>query len=277
MVATIGIRAPAAEVTTVATVITAGIRAPAAEITTVYNIPTIGLRAAEAVVTNLTKTTNTIRAAQAQVTTIVKGRIENRKARCWPGSLDGHDLYVLRLGDTRTLVYDLTTDCWMEWADPDAEFWRPQCGMNWFGMGNNSFTRGITSDLIAGDDNFGLLWVVEPERGYDEAPRDDLPDAAFTRRVVGGVPMRMRATQKVGAVYATIDGGDPQFAGGAITLRTSDDNGETWQDHGTITIEPGNWNQEIVWRSIGLIKAPGRIFELTDNGATVRIDGLDMR
>ncbi len=277
MVATVEIRAPQADVTTVATVITAGIRSPQASVTTVYNIPSAGIRAAEGLVTTLSKTTNTIRSSQAIVTTIVKGRIDNRKVRSWAFSQDGHDFYVLRLGDVRTLVYDLTTDKWMEWNDPDTTYWRPQCGMNWYGMGTKSFSAGATANAIAGDDNYGLLWVIEPERGYDEAPRTDLPDAGFTRTIIGGMPMRMRQTQEIGAAYVTMNLGEPQISGASMTLRTSDDNGKTWQSHGTITVIPGDYDQEFAWRSLGLVKSPGRVFEITDNGATVRIDGLEIR
>lgn len=278
MVATAEIRAPAAETTTVAAGPTAGIRSPFAGVTTIFNIPTAQIRASGFVTTSLTKTTNTVRVSQAVVTSIVKGRIDNRKVRSWWFSQDGHDFYVLRLGDTRTLVYDLTTDTWSHWSDPDTEYWRPQCGMNWLDMANPSFTiDGATSNAICGDDNFGLLWVIEPELGYDEAPRTDLNDAPFPRKVVGGVLQRLRDTTKVGAVYVTMNLGEPQFTGAGITLRTSVDNGQNWLDHGTITIDPGNYDQEIVWRALGLIRAPGMIFEISDNGAADRIDSLDMR
>lgn len=277
MVATAEVRGSQGVVTTVATVVTAGIRGSQGLVTTVYNIPTVGLRASQGLVTTVTKTTNTIRSSQAVVTSVVKGRIDNRKIRCWPFSQDGHDYYVLRLGDTRTLVYDLTTDCWAHWSDPDTEYWRPQCGMNWLDMDNPSFTiDGMTSNAICGDDNFGLIWCIVPEQGYDEPPRTDLEDAAFPRKIVGGLPQRLRETTPVGAVYLTMNLGEPQFTGAGVTLRTSDDNGQNWTNHGTITITPGDYSQEFVWRSLGLIRAPGRIFEISDNGVD-RIDSLDMR
>lgn len=276
MVATASIRDSGGSVTAVAAS-TPALRASQFGVTTVYNIPSAAIRSSGMVVTSITKTTNVVRASQQSVTAVCKGRIDNRKVRSWWFSQDGHDFYVLRLGDVRTLVYDLSTDKWMEWADPDHDYWRPQCGLNWGGMGNVSFISGATSNAICGDDNFGLLWVIEPERGYDEAPRDDLPDAGYTRTILGGMPMRMRETIKVGAAYVTMDLGNPQISGAGMTLRTSDDYGKTWTSHGTITVEPGNYDQEFVWRSIGLVKAPGRIFEISDNGATIRIDGLEIR
>jgi hypothetical protein len=44
-----------------------------------------------------------------------------------------------------------------------------------------------------------------------------------------------------------------------------------------LTVTPSDYSQEFAWRSLGLIRAPGRMFELSDNGAAVRIDGLDIR
>ena len=277
MVTTTGVRAPFGDVTTVIKSLTSGIRSPFASVTVVYNIPTTGVRSSEFISTTLTKTSNAIRVSQATVTTVARGRIDNRKVRSWAFSQDGHDYYVLRLGDTRTLVYDLSTDTWSHWSDPDTEYWRPQCGLNWLDMDNPSFTTdGATSNAICGDDNYGLLWAITPEQGYDEAPREDLSDAAFPRKIVGGLPQRLRETTPVGAVYLTMNLGEPQFTGAGVTLRTSDDNGQNWTDHGTITITPGDFSQEFVWRSLGLIKAPGRIFEISDTGVD-RIDSLDMR
>lgn len=214
---------------------------------------------------------------QAQVLAIVQGRIDNRKVRAWTFSLDGHDFYVLRLGDSGTLVYDTATEQWAEWKTEDLPFWRLQTGMNWLGMSIASFNEGATAPIIAGDDTYGLLWSLVPEDGLDEDPRgpeyDDIP---FTRKVTGGVVTRRRDPISCNAVYLTANVGYPQAGAADITLRTSDDNGVTWTDHGAITVEAANYTQEISWRSLGTFFAPGRIFELEDKGASVRLDNLDM-
>ena len=215
--------------------------------------------------------------SQATVFAAGRGRIDNRRIRSWWFTLDGHDFYVLRLGDTETLVYDMSTGQWSTWSSPEMDTLRVNAGINWLGMSRKSFQDGHTTNIVSGDDTYGLLWTLNPDRGVDESPRSDRPDAPYTRRVIGGVPMRLRETQKSGAAYITASIGEPQLVGANITLRTSDDNGKTWLSHGTITATAGTWDQEFVWRSLGLIKAPGRIFEITDNGATVRIDALDIR
>lgn len=223
-----------------------------------------------------------IEVSQAVTLAAVKGRIENRRLRAWPGRLDGHELYFLRLGESSTLVYDLTTQQWSRWASPDKDFWRVGVGMNWLGMGRETFgpdtagTAPAESEVVAGDDTFGLLWTLAPTQGFDNHPYSSV-EMSFNRITVGGIPITMRDTKPVGAAYLTASFGTPQITGATISLRTSDDFGKSWTSHGTITVEPGNYDQEFVWRSLGLIKSPGRIFELTDNGATVRIDGLEIR
>lgn len=241
------------------------------------NFPSENIRVTNASVGGATTADMDIRATQAFVFAAVRGRIEDRRMRAWGCRLDGHDFYILRLDETETVVYDLTTGQWTKWESPERIFLRTAVGMNWDGMTTATFSGGANSTIVAGDDTFGLLWTLDPTIGFDNNPSDSDVEMAFTRTVVGGVPMRLRDTQQVGAVYVTASLGNPQLSGADITLRTSDDSGNTWQDHGTITINPGDYEQELVWRSLGLIRAPGRIFEISDNGASVRIDGLDMR
>ena len=64
---------------------------------------------------------------------VTSGRIANPKLRVWTFSLDGHDFYVLRLGDDGTLVYDTYSEQWMDWDTLDLGFWRLNTGMNWIG------------------------------------------------------------------------------------------------------------------------------------------------
>ena len=243
----------------------------------VFNYPAETVSSSEFYLKTVVENRATVEASYARVFAIVTGRVASHRVRCFTFSLDGHDFYVLHLGQDTTLVYDLTTGQWMEWTTPDLNFWRANTGWNWISMGRTTFANGHTSNVVIGDDTKGLLWTLEPEQGYDESTRESKPNMGFTRRVVGGVPMRMRETQTVGAAYLTANLGEPQITAANVTLRTSDDNGNNWTDHGTITVDPGNFDQEFVWRSLGLIRAPGRIFEVTDDGATVRIDGLDIR
>lgn len=257
---------------------TVGLLASEGRVFSIYNFPSIGVQASEDQIKVTVKAGSPIDVSEARVFAVVRGRLENHKVRAFPARLDGHDFVFLRLGENDTLVWDFTTKQWTRWSsEVDNNVWRPSVGNNWTGMGKPFYDDGAMSDVILGDDTFGLLWTLNPDSGIDQHPdplRSDLP---YIRKVVGGLSMRLRETLKCGAVYLTADVGTPQVTDATISLRTSDDYGKTWQPQGTITVEPGNYDQEFAWRALGLIKAPGRIFEITDNGATVRIDSMDMR
>ena len=275
--ATASVLAPEARVFSVVEATAAAARITEARVFTIYNFPTEFEQVSEVRVLAPVMYTSPMELSEARVFAIVRGRTENRRIRAWGFSLDGHDYYVLRLGEIETLVYDLSTGQWSEWASPGLPYWRAHIGGNWLGLGIGAYANGATTTVVAGDDTLGLLWILEPDQGLDESPREDRPDAAFQRAVTGGVPMRMRETAKCNAVYVTMSLGSPAMVGAAITLRTSDDMGRTWLDHGTLTVTQDDWAQEVAWRALGLIRAPGRIFEVTDNGAATRIAGADMR
>lgn len=248
-----------------------------ARVLTIYNVPTENLLVTQGAVKALVEPSLDIEVSQARVLAVVRGRIENRKLRAWGFSLDGHDFYVLRLGETETIIYDMSTGQWQVWDDGINPVWRAQVGTNWLGIGQNGYLTGAMSQVISGDHNYDIIWSLDPALGYDEHPVTEGEAIPFERKVTGGIPMRLRNTKKIGAAYLTAAVGFPQVVGAEITLRSSDDNGQTWSDHGTLTAEVDNYSQEFVWRSLGLVKAPGKIFEITDNGASVRLDSLDVR
>ena len=187
-------------------------------------------------------------------------------------SLDGHEFYVLRLGERETLVYDLTTNTWASWDSPGRSVWRANSGTNWIGVLGSGDMGTMATNIVLGDDGFGTLWTLDPEAGYDEGPFDGDNNENFTRTVTGGIPIRGRPSPRCNAVDLTASVGDPGMTDTAIQLRYSDDNGRTWFSAGTVIVRPNVFSTELRWRSLGLMKAPGRIFEVIDTGATVRID-----
>jgi hypothetical protein len=248
-----------------------------ARVRAIVNFPTTGVAVTQGRVRILGKgATQNVKITQARLLVVVRKAGGSKRMRAWGFSLDGHEFYVLRLGITKTLVYDLTTQTWAEWETDGMDFWRPGRGLTWLGMTGATLGTSTSTRVVAGDGVVGQLWSIDPEQGYDEDITSGDP-VEFERVAIGGVPMRLRETQRVGAVYLTASFGSPTVSAPTLNLQTSDNFGKSWQDHGTITANVGEYDQEFVWRSLGLIKAPGRIFKITDNGATVRIDGLDMR
>jgi hypothetical protein len=244
---------------------------------TCFNLPTLQVDTSQLSSLLTVSWSFPFRVSHASVLVAVIGKPEIRKARAWAFSLDGHDFYVLRLGESSSLVYDLTTNSWSTWANKGISTWRLHLGLNWLSIDKANYLGGAATNVVGGDDNFGLLWTLDPNNGLDDSPIEENPPEDFERRVSGGVPARMRQSVRNNAVFLVINTGNPAFVPAAITLYTSDDNGKSFQDQGSIDVPAGEDSAEIMWRSLGLIRAPGRIFEFRDTGATVRIDGLDVR
>lgn len=243
----------------------------------ILNFPTLSLDASDAgviVATNFLAPG--IQVSEFGAVIVAQGRIFNPKLHAWTFSLDGHDFYVLRLGETETLIYDLYSEQWVDWSTKDIDFWRPNSGMNW--IGGQKFATEYGSDIVVGDDSHGLIYFLDPEQPYDEPPIDyaTAPIQYFERIVMGQAPLRGRETVPCYAVWLTTDMGNPAYIGAGVTLYTSDDAGETFDDHGLITVTQDVRTPELSWYSLGQITAPGRLFKIVDDGAVARIDCLEM-
>lgn len=206
----------------------------------------------------------------------VRASPRRRRMQAWTFSLDGHDFYVLELAGEGTVVYDLATGQWAEWKTTGLDVWRARIGANWLGMGKTTADRLYGTNVVCGDNTLGILWMLDPNQGYDDPTSGSTPDS-FTRYVTGYNTIRMRETQSNAGVYVTLNLGAPSITGAQITLRTSDDNGHSYYDHGSIVITADDYTQEVAWRGLGLMRSPGRLFELTDNGAAVRIAAADAK
>lgn len=286
------IRSPQAETTAVVANTTPAIQAPQAQtmvvaeengdidtsqsqVTAIYNFPTISMETSQSGVEVVVEgVAQGVQSSQLEVLLIAGGRIANPHVRAWTATLDGHDFYFLRLGDNETLVYDTYSNQWSTWySGTEGGRWKVSTGINW--LGADVYASPMGSNIVIGDDTRGILWIADPSRGYDEHYLNGNEEPlAFRRRATGQIPIRARETLPCFEVYLTADLGDPVIFGGAVTLSTSDDAGKNYTNHGSLTVTPDNWEQEFAWRSLGLIKAPGRLFSVTDDGAFKRIDEL---
>lgn len=251
------------------------LRVTQAAVLTAINFPTEELRTTQAGIMTAVKSAMPIRVTQARVLAAVRGRVDNSRVRAWTFTLDGHDFYILRLGDLSTLVYDTYSEQWYEWDGEDRTTWRLNLGANW--LGASALAKEYGSSILVGDDTLGVLWFLDPNLGYDQDPDllDDDPHP-FTRVVSAQVPVQGRDNIRCNNVFILADMGQPALTGGTVTLSMSDDVGQTFSDQGSITVVAGNYKQELYWPSLGQITAPGRIFKITDDGAVTRIDAMEM-
>jgi len=258
-------------------VVAVGIQAPLGRVLGVINFPSNGVASPEARVLASAKASVPIRMPQARVLAAVLGRVAHPKLRAWTYTLDGHDYYVLRLGDQTSLIYDATMETWQEWTSGDLNFWRANVGANWLGGTALAFRDGFNSNVVVGDDTFGLLWMLNPRQGYDDDAVNGSSDPqSFERIYMAQVAIRGRTSLPCYVTFLTANLGAPSFTGAGVTLYTSDDAGATFDNKGTITVTPDDMSQIFSWRSLGQINAPGRLFKLVDNGAFTRVDSFDV-
>jgi len=186
---------------------------------------------------------------------------ERNTQRSWAFDLDGHTFYVLDLGTEKTLVYDLMTEQWAEWGTEGYTIWNAQVGINW------------QDRIVAGDFQTPSVYTITPGGSLDEGFR------AVRRKVTGILPSPSRNYTALDALYVMASVGDAQsnFAGTAeMTLRFSDDQGQSFFTFGVETLSTDDDDQELIYRSLGSYNMPGRIIEIEDLGGPVRIDSAQV-
>lgn len=244
----------------------------------VYNFPSERVIVSQFDVGTVGYVQSDVLVSQLDVIAIVRGSIFNPRLRAWWFELDDHEVWVLNLGRNKTLTFDLSTEKWAWWSNSEANHWRATIGTNWTASANIASDYG--SDVIVGDDSTGILWVLDPKQGYDDSPRSQERELGvqvpFPRVATGQVLARGRDFISCYEVYLVCDPGDPSLTGAEVTLSFSDDGGRSYVSAGAIMAQPGNFQQEFAWRSLGLIGAPGRMFRLEDNGALRNIDELSI-
>lgn len=256
-----------------------GARASQAVVLAAGIYPATDVRASQAIVEAAVDAAGSeVRVSQAFVLVAARGRTEDPHVRLWTATFDGHDLVFFRLGNTQTLVLDLSLDPpqWYNWASGDGILWRAYTGINWQGGRRLGSTKG--TNIIVGDDGNGALYLLDPSRDYDD---DALVGAenprTFLREITGQIPTKSfdaipcYGVQLIGSIGESLES-----ALTAVTLYTSDDHGHTYDEHETINIPNGDHTARVEWWSLGQLAAPGRLFKVRDEGALQRIDYLEM-
>lgn len=181
------------------------------------------------------------------------------RSRAWEFTLDGHTFYVLDLGAEGTWGYDVITKQWCHFYTQGFE-------------GQWNFTNGVMwgDRIIGGDILYDYLWELDPNQAADEGWRP------IMHVVTGAVSTRSRDAISCDLFHITGSSGLLQSnVPVTMTLRFSDDNAQTWSPNFDVTLNPGDTSLDIQWPSLGSFATPGRIFEISDSGGLIRIDGAD--
>lgn len=204
------------------------------------------------------KTVAKVTETVALVSYVAKGT-EKLTSRAWGFSLDQHQFYVLSLGTQGTYVFDVLSTQWAQWQTQGFAGWNMENGVEWNG------------EVYAGDDSLPILWRMDPDSFLDD-------DFRPIRRVVtGGIPAEARETMRSGTfvLSATKEGNIDAEGTPYVQLSISDDGGFTFKDREALKLDAVSPTQDFSWRGLGTIRAPGRVFKITDEGGFVTIKGAD--
>lgn len=198
----------------------------------------------------------------------------------WSFVLDGHAYYVLRLFN-ETLVYDFLSQSWYNWGSGTSDIWNARTGAffraDLTAVQENTMNFDPNSNLshvLVGDEVNGALYFLYPQGSVDDN-NTGTGTATFERIVYGQLLQRGRDYAPCAAVEVLGSIGFAQNSGQtSVTLSYSDDMGNTYTSAGAITVTPATFDTRLEWRSLGSMKEPGRIFNITDAGALVRIDAM---
>lgn len=254
---------------------TADLRATQTKARAIYNVPTESERITQATVRSISESDVAVQVTQNLVRSIVRGRVFNPKVRTWTYTLDGHDHYVLRLGETETLDYDTYSKEWAVYGSGETSLWKAATGCNW--LGGNRLAAVYGSNVVVGDENNGALYFLDPDYDYEDhsilGADEKLP---FEREVQAQVVLKgYDSVSCYGVELEGSIGSVDEFGDTLVNLTYSDDRGNTYQDAGSIAADVEEYSARLNWQSLGSMKGPGRLFKITDNGALKRIDTME--
>lgn len=166
--------------------------------------------------------------------------------RAWFFRHNRHDFYVITDDSKFTVVYDLTTNTWVRWSSYERETFRGHLGIQ------------VGSKTLSGDKELGKIWELGTE-GFDEENEEPIV------REIAGVVTHAELPIPCYSVSCSVNAGwSPSYDKEPfLELRWSDDLGATWSEYLSVSLgNRGEYRSDVVFRSLGQIKAPGRVFEL---------------
>lgn len=201
-----------------------------------------------------------VRVTQAALLIAYKTGVPGQtRQRAWTFDFDGHSFYVLDLSEEGTWVLDLTTGEWSKFETPGYGVWNM---LNGFAWESNRM-------VVGGDSIVPTVYKLDPSSHLDDGWR------AVEYKVSGAILSRSRNGVRHNSLRLAVSAGYTVDSEPIMTLRWSDNNGGTWSNDYDFPIYAGQYSQRIEWNSLGLISNPGRVFELSDTGGLIRIDGLE--
>jgi hypothetical protein len=243
-----------------------------ADTTAVYNFPAEEIHASQADIELAYQGASKMQVSQVDVIAVVRGRTDDPSIRAWTYTLDGHDFYVLRLGNDETLVYDVASEQWSIYTTGNFSYWSVYTGANW--VGGNNFAKVYGSNVIVGSDSNGALFFLDPTKPEDDSLVGNYV-IPFLRRVTGQLVSRGYNYNPLYEVQLLGSLNQENLALNLdVELLYSDDRGDSYVSAGKITTVPNDYTVRGSWRSLGSFTSPGRLIRIEDYGALARIDSI---
>lgn len=182
---------------------------------------------------------------------------EDHRLRAFTFKWDGHAFYGITLGEQGTYVRDVVTGQWSRFQTDPFTAWNFQYPIQWK-------DRTVGFDIVN-----PTMYFLDSDSALDDSFRP------IRRKATGLVEHRGFSRLPQYSLTFLASAGEPEDDGNQITMRFTDDGGNTWSNPRTLTVEPGAFLQRLSYRSLGSIRQPGRFFEIEDIGATQRLDAIE--
>jgi len=170
--------------------------------------------------------------------------------------LDGHIFYGIHVEDRGTYVYDLVTGQWTQWQSGSLLYWNAQFCLRWDG----GYYAGTLID--------NMVVEIDPDSVLDDGFRDN--DFIVTARLES--QSRKYIPNSEVQLFGSVG-----LRGGAVNLRYSDDDGETFSSYVSTTVPAGERQTSVMWYNLGSVRQPGRIYQLLDLGTIRRVQTLSAK
>lgn len=173
-------------------------------------------------------------------------------AKAFTYAQDGHTFYVIGLA-TETLAYDVSSGRWTQFTYNSGAF--PNVG----------FYDGTTT-YIGG----AAVWTLTDRSSDDTVTMERL----FTAVAEAEAPIICDNIKVELSPGVTAIGSEPAI----VAMHFSDDQARTWSDwREASTGFGGDYRKRVQYRRLGMIDAPGRLFEFRITDATsIRFSGVEM-
>lgn len=166
------------------------------------------------------------------------------------------DFFIITF-DEGTLVFNISTPSWSRWDSFGYEYFRGHLGLM------------DRDNAFVGDSESGRLYQLGQNA-------EDFSTDPIISQLAGFVPWTAKQQPCYSVNIRADVGWTPSYTSPkqVIELKWSDDGGFTWSEPLQLPMgEKGKYDTDISFRSLGLIKRPGRLFEISYTGLqNFRID-----